>query len=100
MSKAQQQVQEAIDRMVESGSERGLQVAAYRNGEQVIDAVAGVADPETGRTMANDTPIYVFSVVKAAASTIAHRLVEQGGSATTPRSSSCGPSSAPTARRA
>ena len=54
MSKAQQQVQEAIDRMVESGSERGLQVAAYRNGKagllgffvgQVMKETKGQADP-------------------------------------------------------
>ncbi len=78
MTDAQHQVQEAIDRQVESGMERGLQVAAYRDGEQVVDAVAGVADPETGRPMKADAPIYVFSVVKAAAATIAHRLVERG----------------------
>ena len=33
-----QQVQEAIDGLVESGTERGLQVAVYRHGEQVVDA--------------------------------------------------------------
>src|SRR5215212_2245732 len=70
MNDLQQQVQEAVDRLVESGAERGLQVAVYLHGEPVVDAVAGVADPATG-----------------------------GSSATTPRSSSCGPSSAPTASR-
>jgi CubicO group peptidase (beta-lactamase class C family) len=55
MTGIQQQVQEAIDRLVESGAERGLQVAVYRDGEQVVDAVAGVADPTTGRPVTSDT---------------------------------------------
>ena len=57
MNDLQQKVQEAIDGLVESGAERGLQVAVYRHGEQVAEAVAGVADPETGRRVAPDTPI-------------------------------------------
>ena len=32
MSDIQQQVQHAIDQLVESGAERGLQVAVYQNG--------------------------------------------------------------------
>jgi CubicO group peptidase (beta-lactamase class C family) len=78
MSDMQQRVQQAIDRLVESGDERGVQVAVYRNGEQVVDAVAGVADPATGRPVTSDTPFYCFSVVKGAATTIAHLLVERG----------------------
>ena len=83
MSKAQTvniqgQVQKAIDEMVESGRERGLQVAVYHRGKQVVDAVAGVADPATGRAYTSDTPVYCYSVVKAAASTLVHMLVERG----------------------
>ncbi|MFG1959930.1 hypothetical protein [Nonomuraea sp. NPDC049028] len=46
MSDIQQQVQQAIARMVKSGAERGVQVAVYQHGEQVVDAVGplGVAD--------------------------------------------------------
>ena len=58
MNDMQQRVQEAIDRLVESGAERGLQVAVYRHGDQVVDAVAGVADPATGRPVTPDTPFY------------------------------------------
>jgi len=78
MSDVQQQVQQAIDRLVESGAERGLQVAVYRHGEQVVDAVAGVADPATGRPVASDTVFYNFSIVKGAAATVAHVLAERG----------------------
>ena len=58
MTDIQQQVQEAIDQLVESGAERGLQVAVYRNGEPVVDAVAGIADPSTGRPATSDTPFF------------------------------------------
>jgi len=78
MSDVQEQVQEAVDRAVSSGAERGVQVAAYRGGESLVQAVAGVADPETGRPVTPDTPFYNFSIVKGAASTIAHILVERG----------------------
>ena len=78
MRELQQQVQSAIDELVESGTERGLQAAVYRGGEQVVDAVAGIADPETGRPVASDTPFYAYSVGKGATSAVAHVLVERG----------------------
>ena len=78
MTDIQKQVQEAIDDLVESGTERGLQVAVYRHGEQVVDAVAGVADHETGRQVASDTPFYAYSTGKGATATVAHMLVERG----------------------
>jgi CubicO group peptidase (beta-lactamase class C family) len=74
----QKQVQQAIDRLVESGAERGLQVAVYRRGDLVVDAVAGVADPATGRPVASDTPFYAYSVGKGATATVAHVLAERG----------------------
>src|SRR5215216_7507457 len=78
MNNLQQQVQEAVDRLVESGAERGLQVAVYLHGEPVVDAVAGVADPTTGRPVTSDTPFYAYSVGKGATATVAHVLVERG----------------------
>jgi CubicO group peptidase (beta-lactamase class C family) len=78
MSDAQKQVQDAIDRLVESGTERGVQVAVYRGADLVLDAVAGIADPESGRPVTPDTPFYNFSVGKGAASTVAHLLAERG----------------------
>ena len=61
-----------------SGRERGLQVAAYVDGEQVVDVVAGVADPATGRPVTADTLFYNWSIGKAATATLVHRLVEGG----------------------
>src|SRR5947209_10221416 len=78
MFEGRERVQEAIDQLVESGAERGIQVAAYRDGELVVDAVAGLADPATGRLVTSSTPFYNFSIVKGAASAIAHILVERG----------------------
>ncbi|MBF8193933.1 beta-lactamase family protein [Nonomuraea sp. K274] len=78
MSDLQKRVQEAADRLVESGDERGLQVAVYRDGVQVVDVVAGVADPESGRDVTPDTPFYNFSIGKGATSTVAHVLAERG----------------------
>jgi CubicO group peptidase (beta-lactamase class C family) len=74
----QEQVQKAIDRLVESDAERGVQVAVYRHGELVVDAVAGIADPATERPVTSATPFYNFSIGKGAASAIAHMLAERG----------------------
>jgi CubicO group peptidase (beta-lactamase class C family) len=78
LDKLQQQVQQAIDQLVESGTERGVQVAVYRDGSQVVDAVAGVTDPDSGRHVEAGTVFYNFSIVKGAAATIAHMLAERG----------------------
>jgi CubicO group peptidase (beta-lactamase class C family) len=78
MSELQQQVQKTVDELVGSGAERGVQVAVYRDGEQVVDAVAGVADPATGRPVDPGTVFYNFSVGKGATSTIVHLLAERG----------------------
>ena len=78
MSDVQEQVQKAIDELVESGAERGIQVAAYRRGELAVDAVAGVADPATGRRVESSTPFYNYSIGKGAASTLVHMLAERG----------------------
>jgi len=77
-STVQKQVQQAIDEMVQSGAERGLQVAVYHRGSQVVDAFAGLADPASGRPYKSETPVYCYSVCKAAASTLTHMLVERG----------------------
>jgi CubicO group peptidase (beta-lactamase class C family) len=78
VSDVQTQVQDAIDQLVESGTERGIQVAVYRGADLVVDAVAGIADPVSGRPVTPDTPFYNFSIGKGAASTVAHVLAERG----------------------
>ncbi|HEV8191306.1 MAG TPA: serine hydrolase domain-containing protein, partial [Ktedonobacterales bacterium] len=78
MSDVQSQVQQAIDRLVESGVETGVQVAVYRRGALVVDAISGVADPETGRAVTPDTPFFSASTGKSMTSTVAHILAERG----------------------
>jgi CubicO group peptidase (beta-lactamase class C family) len=78
MSGAQKQVQDAIDQLVDAGTERGMQVAVYRGADLVVDAVAGIADPASGRRVTSVTPFYNFSIGKGAASTVAHVLAERG----------------------
>lgn len=78
MADLQRRVQGAIDELVESGAETGLQVAVYRHGEQVTDAVAGVADPTTGRPVTSGTPFFSYSVGKGVAATVVHALAERG----------------------
>ena len=98
MSDLQQQVQEAADELVESGAERGLEVAVYRHGELVVDVVAGVADPAAGRRVTTGTPFYSYSVGKGVTSTVAHVLVERGVFGYDTRIAQLWPESAPTAR--
>jgi len=74
----QKSVQELIDEQVCSDRETGVQVAVYRDGVLVVDAVAGVADPETGRPVTSDTVFYTWSMGKAMTSTLVHRLVSRG----------------------
>jgi CubicO group peptidase (beta-lactamase class C family) len=78
MAELQRDVQEAIDKLVASGTERGIQVAVYRDGRQVVDAVAGVADPATGRPVDAGTVFYNFSIGKGATATVVHVLAERG----------------------
>jgi len=71
-------IQHAIDELVESGVERGVQVAVHRDGVLVVDAVAGMADPATGRRVGSSTPFYNFSIGKGATAAVVHVLVERG----------------------
>ncbi|WP_101790764.1 serine hydrolase domain-containing protein [Nonomuraea indica] len=74
----QERVQRAIDELVASGRELGVQVAAYVRGELVVDACAGVADPGSGRPVTPDTPFFSFSTGKGMTATAVHVLVERG----------------------
>jgi CubicO group peptidase (beta-lactamase class C family) len=58
--------------------ETGLQVAAYLDGELIVDAHAGVADPATGRLVDGSTLFCPFSVTKAIVSTALHVQAERG----------------------
>ncbi|MEU1982029.1 serine hydrolase domain-containing protein [Nocardia sp. NPDC019395] len=78
MPALQHQLQSTIDEFVATGAETGLQVAVYRHGALVVDAVAGIADTTTGRRVTPETPFFSFSAGKTMTSLIAHLLVGTG----------------------
>src|SRR6185369_12513019 len=55
-------VRRTVERLIGEGREIGVQVAAYLDGELVIDVAAGIADPASGRPVDPDTLFHVFSV--------------------------------------
>lgn len=78
VTSVQGRVQDTIDRLVESGAERGVQVAVYFRGEQVADAVAGIADPATGQPVTPATVFNNYSIGKGITSAVVHVLAERG----------------------
>ena len=78
MSEVQERIQRHIDQLVSTRAETGVQVAVYRDGALIVDAVAGTADPTTGRPVTSDTPIFGFSLGKNVTATLAHLLVARG----------------------
>jgi CubicO group peptidase (beta-lactamase class C family) len=78
MGDIQEIVAEIADGLVASGTERGLQVTAYVDQQPVVDVVAGVADPGTGRPVEPGTLFYNWSIGKGATATLVHRLVDAG----------------------
>jgi CubicO group peptidase (beta-lactamase class C family) len=78
MHDPQTRVQALIDRLVADDVERGLQVAAYHEGELVVDAWAGVADAATGREVDGRSLFMVWSSGKPVGAIVLHMLVERG----------------------
>ena len=67
-----------IGELVASGAETGLQVAVLHEGEVIVDAVAGLADPHTARPVTADTLFFAASTGKGVAAAVAHTLVDRG----------------------
>ncbi len=74
----QLRIERLLEKFVSAGYERGVQVAAYFNGELVVDAWAGTADPAGKIRVDGQTLFPVFSTTKGIAATLVHQLVEQG----------------------
>jgi CubicO group peptidase (beta-lactamase class C family) len=77
-ARLQAEVQRLLEGMVSSAQETGIQVAAYHDGKLVVDAWAGLADPQSGRAVDGDTLINAWSAGKGVAATTVHALVERG----------------------
>ena len=74
----QEPVQAAIDALIASGEETGLQVAVLHAGHLVADAVAGIADQRTGAPVEPGTLFFATSAGKGVAASVAHVLAERG----------------------
>ena len=70
--------QKAIDELVASGRETGLQVAAYLDGRPVVNACAGLADARTGVPVDERTLFHGWSAGKGLTATAVHVLAEKG----------------------
>lgn len=78
MALVNQAVQRILDDLVERDIERGLQVAAYLDGELVLDAWAGLADATTRRPVDGATLFVSFSCGKGVLATAIHMLADRG----------------------
>lgn len=67
-----------LDERVGSGAETGLQVAVLHEGEVVVDAVAGHADPRTSAPVTPGTVFFAASTGKGVATSVVHTLVARG----------------------
>jgi CubicO group peptidase (beta-lactamase class C family) len=74
---ADERIERALERAVELG-EIGVQVAAWRGDELVVDAWIGTADEASGRRVDGDTLFSVFSVSKAFVAAAVHLQAERG----------------------
>jgi CubicO group peptidase (beta-lactamase class C family) len=77
-SSANATVERALQQLIDEGPEVGLQVAAYVDGQLVIDAWAGVADEATGRRVDGDTLFMLSSTTKGVTATLAAILADRG----------------------
>ncbi|WP_432936718.1 serine hydrolase domain-containing protein [Kribbella sp. CA-253562] len=69
------EVQDQLHALVDSGAESGVQVAVYRDGVLIVDAVAG---RDAGRPLTSGTPIFSFSTGKNVTAVLAQLLVARG----------------------
>lgn len=70
-------VTEALEEALRRG-EVGIAVAAYLDGELIVDQWAGMADPARGVPVGPDTLFNVFSVTKAVTASALHVLASRG----------------------
>lgn len=71
-----ERIQQALEHALALG-EIGVQVAAYLNGELIVDSWAGTADPATEKPVDGSTLFSAFSVTKAITATALHLQAER-----------------------
>ncbi|MEU9046176.1 MULTISPECIES: serine hydrolase domain-containing protein [unclassified Kitasatospora] len=75
---AQRRVEAVLEEVTGSGAELGVQVAAWLDGELVVDAWAGAADRAGDRPMGPDTLVPAWSIGKGVAAALVAVLVDRG----------------------
>lgn len=78
MSDPQNVVQQLINELVSDGKERGVQVAAFLDGQMIVNAWAGIADHVTKEPVESGTLFPAFSTTKGIEATLVHLLAERG----------------------
>lgn len=73
-----QQVHQLISDLTTAGVEVGLQVAAYLDGELIVDTWSGVANEVTGQPVTGETLFTSWSTTKGFVATCIHLLAERG----------------------
>ena len=71
-------VLDLLDKQIAEHRQLGVQVAAFVNGEPVIDVVAGVMGPDDPRPVAPDTLFLSFSSTKGPTALLIHQLADRG----------------------
>jgi CubicO group peptidase (beta-lactamase class C family) len=71
-------VHDLLEQQIAAGQQLGVQVAAYRNGKQIVDTWAGTMGPDDARAVQADTLFNSFSTTKGVAATALHILADRG----------------------
>jgi CubicO group peptidase (beta-lactamase class C family) len=71
-------VQQLLETAVADGRHRGLQAAAYKDGELVVDAWAGTMGPGDDRPLRRDSLFSSYSTTKGVAAAALHLLADRG----------------------
>ena len=71
-------VQQLLESAVADGRHLGLQAAAYKDGELIVDAYAGTMGAADGRPVARDSLFNCYSTTKGIAAVALHLLADRG----------------------
>ena len=71
-------VQDLFHEQISTRKHPGAALAVYRHGKLALDLFGGMADPETGKSVAGDTMFVLFSSTKPLTASCVHILWERG----------------------
>jgi CubicO group peptidase (beta-lactamase class C family) len=74
----EQKVRDLLERQIQAGVQIGVQVAAYKDGQPLIDVCAGRMGKRDDRPVQPDTLFNCWSTTKGVAAAVVHRLVDRG----------------------